>query len=168
MNFGELSDLFINYTGAEGDVDSAQLASWFNEAQLDLAYDFTRAEELTLADSEIILPSNCLRIVDCSSSYSVLPTGKLMVDSIPAILYYTPIPEAFTGTNTMQESALPGAIHYLLAMFAASRYWDLESEGDAEESGHANKWMSYYLQGKAAAKSRLNTFGIKLDKWRVE
>jgi hypothetical protein len=54
-----------------------------------------------------------------------------------------------------------------MAMFAASRYWDMESEGDGEESNHAGKWLSYYYQGKNAAKSRLPGASFDVTGWTV-
>lgn len=168
MKFHELVALFNTYTGAEGYADNTQLAQWFNEAQLDLSYDLARATETTISENNYTPPSDCLRIVDCSTDYEVTPTGNIMFASVPCKLYYVALPEPFTGSDTEQESSLDQPLHYLMALFAASRYWDLESEGDTEESGHANKWMGYYLQAKALAKSRMNLFGNKIDRWRIE
>lgn len=96
MAFSELCESFIAYTGAVGQVDNAQLALWFNEAQRDLAYD----------------------------------------------LHCAP-PSDFSGTNGNQISELPKPVHYLLAMFAASRYWDMKDDGRL-----AANWMCRYYQDK--------------------
>ena len=101
MMFSELRESFIAYTGAVGQVDDAQLALWFNEAQLDLAYD-------------------------------------LAYD-----LHCTP-PSDFSGTNGNQISELPKPVHYLLAMFAASQYWDMKNDGRL-----AANWMYRYYQDKS-------------------
>lgn len=97
MTFSELCESFIAYTGAVGQVDDAQLALWFNEAQLDLAYD----------------------------------------------LHRTP-PSDFSGTNGNQISELPKPVHYLLAMFAASQYWNMK-----DNSRLAANWMLRYYQDKS-------------------
>ena len=39
MTFAQMREMFEAYTGTGDEVDSAQLALWFNEAQLDLAYE---------------------------------------------------------------------------------------------------------------------------------
>lgn len=168
MNFNGLKNLFENYTGVQGEIEDAGLAMWFNEAQLDLAYDFGNVIELSITDNTPVSLDDCLRVVDCTSTYSVKPTGDIILDSTPATLWYVQIPEQFTGADQDQESVLPGVLHYLMAIFAASRYWDMESEGDSEESNHATKWMTYYQAGKAQAKSRMQTVGPKLDRWRIE
>ena len=40
MKFSELVEAFEAYTGVVGEIDDAEMAVWFNEAQLDLALDF--------------------------------------------------------------------------------------------------------------------------------
>ena len=54
-----------------------------------------------------------------------------------------------------------------MALFASSRYWDKESEGDSEESNHANKYMGYYLNGKKTALNKMSFGGDKPKYWTV-
>ncbi|MBR5430483.1 MAG: hypothetical protein IK116_08180 [Firmicutes bacterium] len=171
MNFAELAQAFTAYTGAVDQVDNAQLALWFNEAQLDLAYDLGPVSrlELNAAAGDTLLPgADWLCLTGCDLEYRRLADGRLL---FPAggqgCLYYRALPPAFTGVNGDQESTLPAPVHYLLALFAAARYWDMESEGDGEESAHAGKWLSYYYQGKNLARSRLPGSRSDAEQWTV-
>lgn len=119
--FFDLKTAFEAHTGMSGEIDDAELAIWFNEAQLDLA-------------------------VDCG------------IKELPAL---------FDAGNSSAVSELPPVLHDLLPIFAASRYWDRESEGDTEESMHGTKWMSYYQQQKALRKAMLNLGGEKPQQWAV-
>lgn len=171
MKFSELCQAFTAYTGAVDQVDNAQLALWFNEAQLDLAYDLGPISTLELE----LAPGDCLRpgtdwlvITGCDLEYQRLPDGRLrFTKGGRGALSYRALPPAFSGADGDQKSPLPEPVHYLLAMFAASRYWDMESEGDAEESAHAGKWLSYYYQGKSVSRSRLPGAGFDVKGWTV-
>lgn len=171
MTFSELCEAFTTYTGAVDQVDNAQLALWFNEAQLDLAYELGPVSTLTLnaAAGDSCLPgSDWLRVMGCDLDYVQLPDGRLrFTRGGQGGLYYRALPAAFSGADGSQVSALPQAVHYLLALFAAARYWAMESEGDAEESAHAAKWLSYYYQGKNTACSRLPAARMDLGGWTV-
>ena len=48
MKFSELRQAFETYTGIIGEVDDADLAIWFNEAQLDLTPDFGPVKTVVL------------------------------------------------------------------------------------------------------------------------
>jgi len=169
MTFGELKTLFESYTGIIDDVDNAQLALWFNEAQLDLAYDLgpVASADISAADNDYSPGGDWLAVVACDIPYTRLPNGKLRFGSGSGKIYYRAMPEAFTGIDDGQESGLPRAAHYLPALFAAARYWDTESEGDGEESGQAAKWLGYYYQGKNLAKARSLTGQNPIDRWQV-
>ena len=171
MTFSELCEAFVTYTGAVDQVDNAQLALWFNEAQLDLAYDLgpISTVELSAESGSSCLPgTDWLCITGSDLAYQKLADGRLYFpQGGSGNLYYRALPSAFSGADGDQESALPGPVHYLMAMFAASRYWDMESEGDSEESTHASKWLSYYYQGKNTAKSRLPAASIEITGWTV-
>ena len=168
MTFNELVALFEAYTGTEGEVEEAQLAMWFNEAQLDLAYDMGSVVCWEPAGgTSYDVPEDCLRIIDSTGDYTISPDNKILLDTEGTVLYYFKTPTPFTGADQDQESELNKALHTLLAMFAASRYFDQESEGDTEESNHATKWMSYYLQGKNTARTKLQTAFVQLDKGSV-
>ena len=74
----------------------------------------------------------------------------------------------FDGTNAAQVSELPASVHHLLPLFAASRYWLTEAEGDGEEMTQSNTYMQYYLAGKAQMLSRVrNLGGSRVDAWQV-
>ena len=176
MDFAGLRNTFENYTGvSESEVEDIDLALWFNEAQLDLAYDLGNIKSKTYTDNvageENDLPVDALKIVSCSDKYEITLTGKIVFEAEGSpTLYYRAIPTDFTGTNETEICELHEALHYLLAIFAASRYWDKESEGDGEESQHATKWMQYYYQGKNLAISKLAivTGTTKVNKWIIE
>ena len=171
MKFSELCRAFTTYTGAVDQVDNAQLALWFNEAQLDLAYDLGPVSvlELEAAPGESCLPgADWLCVTGCELDYVKLPDGRLRFsEGGRGDLFYRALPPAFSGADGDQESVLPEAVHYLLALFAAARYWDMESEGDGEESAHAKKWLSYYYQGKNVARSRLPGAFFDVSGWTV-
>lgn len=172
MTFGELRTLFESYTGAVDEVDSTQLALWFNEAQLDLAYELgpIQSMEFNSDGTGCIQPGeNWLTVVGCDLPYQRMPDGSLRPegDGSGKKIYYRTAPALLTGTDSQEQSQLLPALHYLLALFAASRYWDMESQGDGEESTHASKWMSYYYQGKSLAKARLEMSRGPLLQWFV-
>lgn len=166
MNFSALVNLFEAYTQTDGAADNVVLALWFNEAEADLAYDLGPVVKYTYTEeaAEYEPPLDCLRIL--AGDFSRTPQGKLVFSGDKTI-YYRQLPASFTGADGEAESPLPLSVHPLLAMFAASRYWDQESEGDGEESAHATKWMNYYQLGKARAVSRLDLAGERVERWNV-
>lgn len=175
MTFAELKTIFEGHTGVNDDV-SDQLAAWFNEAQIDLANDFGKVIKDISGDyadvtsgNEYDLPDRCLNITDCSCDYSLTPDRKIVFDEGGAVtLYYRQIPTMFVASTPDTVCDLDERVQQLLPMFAAARYWDMESEGDYEESGHGTKWMSYYLQGKARFKRAFDTWNTNIDRWVVE
>lgn len=171
LTFAEMKEAFETYIGASDQVDNAQLALWFNEAQLDLAYDLGAVTtlELNLAAGDQLSPEqDWLRLVDCDLEYRRQADGRLVFPrGGQGRLYLRLMPTAFTGANNSQLSPLHPALHYLPPIFAASRYWDAESEGDGAENAQAAKWLSYYYQGKNLARSRLHQAGVELDRWQV-
>lgn len=172
MTFDQMREMFEAYTGTRDEVDSTQLALWFNEAQLDLAYDLGPIQSMELIPDEqgrIELGQDWLTVVGCDLPYERLADGGLHISGAweGKKIYYRAVPQPFTGTNADEESELLPALHYLPALFAASRYWDMESQGDGEESNHASKWMSYYYQGKNLAKARLELSRAQADAWYV-
>lgn len=167
MTFGELKTLFESYTNISDDVDNAQLALWFNEAQLDLAYDLGPIKTVAATGGDFRPGADWLTVAGCDAAYTLLPDGTMRL-SEGGNIYYRCIPAAFTGTDSDQESELPAALHYLPALFAASRYWDTESEGDGEESNQAAKWLGYYYQGKNLARARALAGQQPPARWQVE
>lgn len=172
MKFSELKAAFESYIGAVGEAEDASLALWLNEAQLDLAYDFgaIRTEGYSaVAGAGQVLPEDALVLLDATDTYIINALGQIVFENGGSVdLYYRAVPADFSGLDQEQESTLPKAVHNLMAIFAVSRYWDKESDGDAEESGHATKWLSYYYQGKNTAKAKLNAVGGNhLDRWIV-
>ncbi len=172
MNFGQLQEAFDQYTAAGEQVDAVQLALWFNEALLDLAYDLGGVETLSLqvaAGEEMPLPEDCLRVVGCDLPCSRLPDGGLRFSAGGSgMLYYRATPSLFSGTESGESSGLAEPLQHLPALFAASRYWDLESEGEGEQSNQAAKWMSYYYQAKNLARLRLDSAAGDAERWQVE
>ena len=165
--FQELKNRFDALTGLNDEIDNAVLAIWFNEAQLDLAFELGEiATEEYAAGAEQALPPALLRIVDCSAEYTLTPDGKLTLPG-GGVLYYRRAPAMFTGTEMDAVSELPEAVHHLIPLWAASRYWDMESEGDGEESSHASKWMAYYQQGKTYCLQLLDQARAALSEWRI-
>lgn len=175
MTFAELKAAFEGITGVTDDV-SDDLAIWFNEAQMDLVNDFGKVVKDisgTYADvasgSEYALPDRFFNIVKCSCDYSLTPDGKIIfADGGEVTLYYRQIPTMFVASTPDTLCELDERVHQLIPMFAAARYWDMESEGDYEESGHGTKWMNYYLQGKARSKRAFETWNNNIDRWVVE
>lgn len=170
MTFDKLQQLFISLTNTD-EVEPTTLALWFNEAQLDLALDFGEVKDaslpglLTLGASS--LPGDLLRILDVqdgsgnSVDWEITPQGQIAVSgSGSCTLYYRAMPSvSFDGMTMDTESALPAPLHYLLAYYAAWKFWDMESEGDTEESNHATKFLNYYRTGKADMLAKLDFAG---------
>ena len=87
MTFSELCQAFTTYTGAVDQVDNAQLALWFNEAQLDLAYDLGPVStlELEVGAGDCYRPgADWLCITGCELFYQKLPDGRLRLAHPPA------------------------------------------------------------------------------------
>lgn len=175
MNFFELVAAVEAYTGVAGEIDDAEMAVWFNEAQLDLALDFAPIKTAVVtanADGVAPVPPDNIRIIDSPSDFDWASDGQLVFRSGPGehTIYYRamPAPEhVFTGADPDQTPDLPYMLHYLLSIFAAARYWDRESEGDTEEMNLANKWLSAYYAAKKNMLSKLDQAGGKIDRWRV-
>ncbi len=170
MNFGQMKEAFESHTGITDEIDAHELALWFNEAQLDLAWELAEVqkEDIPAANSGFVPPQNWLAVIGSNKLYRLTPDGQIIFEEGgDAELYYREIPQSFSGTDDQETSALHVGLHYLLPIFAAARYWDKEAEGDSEESAQANRWLSYYYQGKSLAKSRL--FGViePIDAWSI-
>ena len=171
MNFSQLKEAFEIHTGVTDETDPAELALWFNEAQLDLAWELSPVKKISVDIEEggsYTPPDNWLCVIGSDRDYRVTSDGKLLFASAgTAEIYYRELPTSFSGIDGAEECELHLSLHYLLPIFAAARYWDKEAEGDSEESMQANPWMSYYYQGKTLARSRL--FGIidPVDSWKI-
>ncbi|MCR4963293.1 MAG: hypothetical protein K6B40_05370 [Firmicutes bacterium] len=171
MNFEQLKDQFAVLSGVN-DCHNGDLYVWFNEAQTDLALaggmmataDYTVAG----AGEAFALPEGFLQLADCDRAYTLTPDGKIVFASPgQARLYYYRLPKDFSDAY-QGECELAEIWHGLLPIFATSRFWDRESEGDGEESGHGSKWMKLYNDAKA---KRLKTCGgwqRQLERWIVE
>jgi hypothetical protein len=59
------------------------------------------------------------------------------------------LPLPFDGKSGSQICELDPILHDLLPLFACSRYWATESEGDSEERRQANAYMDEYYSRKA-------------------
>lgn len=171
MNFSELREAFETYTNATDEVDAAQLALWMNEALLDLAYELGPVKKIEVeveAGEEYQPGIEWLRVVHSDIDFCRQPDGALkFLTGGSGKIYFRELPTPFSGTDSGQQSGLHPALHHLPALFAASRYWDQECDGDAEESSLAAKWLSYYYQGKNLARARLDNASWDIDSWRV-
>ena len=171
MNFAEMKEAFLSYTGCTDQVDNAELALWFNEAQLDLAWELgpVRTAVVDVGPGGSYTPGDdWLTVIGGSKAYRVSPDGNVLPEEDGELtLYYRAIPTEFNGVDSDQECVLHKGLHYLLPIFAASRYWDKEAEGGDEESAQANRWLSYYYQGKNLAKSRLFGRNEPMDVWEI-
>ena len=175
MTFSEITEAFEAYTGVSGEIDDSELAIWYNEAQIDLALDFGRIKTAELVPDENGLaapPADNIMVVDANADYSWTSGGLLKFKTdAPVEVYYRAMPDpehVFTGANPNQTPDLPYSLHYLLALFAASRYWDRESEGDTEEMNLANKWWQQYQLTKKMFLSKMNRAGNSdINHWVV-
>lgn len=171
MDFSQLKAAFETHTGITDETDAAELALWFNEAQLDLAWELSPVKKLAVtveAGSSFTPPEQWLCVIGADKEYRITPDGKILFEQEgPAEIYYREMPTSFSGTDEEEESTLHQSLHYLLPLFAAARYWEKESEGDSEESSQASKWLSYYYQGKSLAKARLFGINDPVDCWQI-
>ena len=175
MNFSQLVSLFESLIDAEGEVDNSKLAIWFNEAQLDLALDAGEIRQVSL-ERLSPPPADLLSILELtdeegnSIDWDTDTAGRLVFDRQKAQLLYRAMPTvSFSGTDNTQESLLPAPLHYLMAYYAAWKYWDAESGGDTEESSHASKFMNYYYQNRSRYLARLNIAGGygRVKQWQI-
>ncbi len=175
MTFSEITAAFEAYTGVMGEIEDAELAIWYNEAQLDLSLDFGHVKTAVLTPDENGIaspPPDSIKVFDADTDFSWSSAGDLVFpDRAPVTIYYRAMPaveHVFTGTNPDQTPDLPYALHYLLAIFAAAMYWDRESEGDTEEMNLANKWLSRYNAAKHMFLSKMDRAGnSNVDHWVV-
>lgn len=175
MKYEELKAAFEAYTAVIGEVDDAELATWMNEAQLDLALDFGRVTTVELVPDEngvAAPPPDSIKVIDAAEGYAWDGAGQMVFGlSGPVKVTYRamPAPEhVLTGSDPEQTPDLPFAIHYLLAIFAAAMYWYRESEGDAEEMALAREWMSRYHMAKKMFLSKMDRAGSSnVDRWTV-
>lgn len=172
MSFDHMRAAFESYIGLSDDVDTVQLALWFNEAQLDLAYDFGPVMERETgeipAGYRLKPDDDWLCLLDSSPPCQVQPNGDIVfTKGGSGKLYYRRLPLGLSGVDGGEECELPPALHYLLPIFAAARYWDSESEGEPGESSHASKWLGYYYQGKNQARARLLGVHGEISGWLV-
>ena len=175
MTFSELQAAFEDYTGVVGEIDDAELAIWFNEAQLDLALDFGPIKNVALTPNSngiAALPPDCIKLLDAASDYVWTAGGSLVFNTTNDVnITYRAMPDpihVFTGANPDQTPDLPYMLHYLLAVYATSLYWYRESEGDAEEMTLAREWMSRYQMAKKNFLGKMNVAGDYIDRWIVE
>jgi len=171
MTFEEMKQSFMICIDNAGPVSDAQLAQWLNEAQMDIAYELGPVVRKPIAAAEGMAyypAADCLRIVACSLPYRKEADGALVFTQGGSCeLFYRKVPAVLHGADPEESSELPAAVHHLLPLFAASRFWEKESEGDSEESMQAAKWMSYYYQGKNMARLRLEQNNWDLAGWQV-
>ncbi len=179
MKYSELVAAFEAYTGVAGEIDDADIAIWFNEAQLDLALYFgtvKTTEPLAPVSGVISTPVDTIKIIEIQSDntnlyYRKTGGGQIYVgtDQPVTIVYRAmPAPEhLFDGTDPDCEPDLPYPIHYLLALYATAMYWYRESEGDTEEMNLANFWLAKYNAGKASFIKMMDRAGDDVDHWVV-
>ncbi len=171
MTFADLKSRFEALTGIS-DCANEDLMVWLNEGQLDLALVAGRIVRQqysdVLAGEELELPERFLRVEDCDRVYRLTPDGKIIFGLGGEVsLYYRQLPAEFPlfGEGVCEINPL---FQDLLPLFAASRYWDRESEGDGEESNHGTKWLKQYLDGKAKRLKALGLWDQQLEQWTVE
>jgi len=168
MKFSELREAFEAYTDIRGEVDDADLAIWFNEAQLDLTPDFgpVRTVVLTPVNGRADKPEGCLKVLGpCKEN----ERGQLVLDSATEVDYIGMPTVQFTGTDADQTPDLPNAVHYLLAIHAVAMYWARESEGDTEEMNLSNYWLTRYRVEKDRLKNVMGQPGSSnVDRWIIE
>lgn len=179
MKYNELVAAFEAYTGISGEIDDADIAIWFNEAQLELALYFgTIKTETVTPDSSGVLstPVDNIKIIEITSDgqnlyYRKTGGGQIYVgtDQPVTIVYRAmPAPEhLFDGTDPDCEPDLPYPIHYLLSVYAAAMYWYRESEGDTEEMNLANYWLAKYNAGISKFIKMMDRAGDDVDHWVV-
>ena len=174
MTFAELVAAFEAYTGVIGEIDDADMAVWFNEAQLDLAMDFGTIKTATLipdSDGIVAPPADSIKVIGADGDFAWDSMGHMVFPGRTEVkVYYRAMPDpthVFTGADPDQTPDLPYAMHYLLALFATAMYWDRESEGDTEEMALANKWLTRYQMMKKTFLSKMDQAGGRVDRWII-
>ena len=173
MKFSEMVTLFEANTDTR--VDSADLAQWFNEAQLDLAFDFAPVKSYTYADvsanSPQDPPDDNIMIMDCDMNYETNAAGQLIFSDVPATIMYRYMPpetSLFVSTEADRESYLPKALHHLMVLWACYRYYVRDGEVDSEEMTAALRWQQDYYIAKNMAKNRLDhSGGGNVRQWTI-
>jgi hypothetical protein len=160
MDFSALAiDFYAKIGQEDGTVENTVLAGWFNEAIKDLALEMgtvTGATYTAVANVAVTGPSDAYKIVSVRDSdgydyyaFSFDPLGNMYFeDDDTYTVYYIVSPTLLTGLVTNAEPDIDAELHYLIPMYAASTYWAVESEGDAEELMMAKDWWQRYQYGK--------------------
>lgn len=167
ITFRELKEMFESYTQTDGEVDNVQLALWFNEAAVDLAYDLGPVERHEIAEQVMEPGNDWLRVVACDAEYVKRPDGVFLFEEEGGYIYYRVMPKLYLGIADDEDCGLSSALRNLPALFAAARYWDTESQGDVADSNQAGRWLNYYYQGKALALTRLEEARLEMESWLV-
>jgi hypothetical protein len=152
------------------DARSDQLATWFNEAQNEIALNGlgnTRVQEYrdVRFGQFYDLPERFLGVVECPYNYDLSVTGKIRFRRgegccsacqrfEPLQMIYREFPKEFPRGVKEQDTSfvceLSPPLHELLPLFAASRYWQQQSAGDYEESALAVQYMQQFEMRKNA------------------
>lgn len=153
MNVSELRQAFYNII--DDTIDSGIVLDWFNEAQEDAAlhYGVKRSVSVTYdGENAITLPTDWVTLQEVRNSdgdtyldFDITEWREISFDVADTYtLYYLGLPATIpTGDDTFEPELHP-LLHRPLYIYAASRYFDMESGGDQEESNMALKYLNYY------------------------
>lgn len=177
MNINDIQTQFQQYIGDT--VDTGILLVWINEAQRDIALKYGKTVKTTLIVDdtlEVALPNDFMAIKSVSQAGVALYPDVFSINSrgvfVAAVagsydIEYVKLPDTIATGNGLLEPEVHSMFHDLIAMFAASRYFDGEAQGDGEEMGQAQSWMAYYRSGLQQRGGIYSSSFKKLTGWQV-
>ena len=84
MDFSQLKEAFEIHTGITDEAYAAELALWFNEAQLDLAWELSPVKKQSIdvtAGTAFTPPAGWLCVIGADKDYHITPDGKIIFDT---------------------------------------------------------------------------------------
>lgn len=154
-----------------GDIDASasQVIGWIDQCQREIATEAGKASRSTIttvvANTEKALPADFAALIGVliagvpytrMDEIIIREDGFIVFpeDITTLTLLYRRIPAAYTALAT--ELEVHPLIHHAILYYLIAMYYDQEGEGDAEESGLAQRYMNRFEYLKQKAIDRIN------------
>jgi hypothetical protein len=154
QGFGELD---VQDSAVRGWIDAGQ-----KEAALDLPVVLTITTNNVVAGTTVSVPTGIFNLISAVCEDGEYPLTSIQVKSASLVFLETAdfVTVTFTSTapdytNLENELSIHPALHSAMLYYLISMYYDTEGEGDAEESGLAERYYQRWLYHKSLAISQI-------------